>query len=60
MITEIGSIRETKETAALLIELDNLVISTLFAISLNRGNNAVTKETAIAEWGRIKVKKAFW
>jgi hypothetical protein len=60
MITEIGNINETNETAALLIELDNLFISTLFAMSLNRGNNAVTNETAITEWGRIKVKKAFW
>jgi hypothetical protein len=59
MITDIGSISETNETAALLIELDNLFISTLFAMSLNRGKSAVTKETAITEWGRIKVRKAF-
>jgi hypothetical protein len=49
MITEIGNINETKDRDALLIELDNLFISTLFAMSLNRGNKAVTRDTAITE-----------
>jgi hypothetical protein len=49
MITEIGKIRETKESEALFIELDNLFISALFAMSLNLGNSAVTSDTAITE-----------
>jgi hypothetical protein len=49
MITEIGNIRETKESEALFSELDSLFISTLFAMSLNLGNSAVTSETAITE-----------
>jgi hypothetical protein len=49
MITEIGNMRETKDNEALFIELDNLFISTLFAMSLNLGNSAVTNETAITE-----------
>jgi hypothetical protein len=49
MITEIGNISETKDKDALLIEFDNLFISTLFAMSLNRGKSAVTRDTAITE-----------
>jgi hypothetical protein len=49
MITEIGNINETKDRDALFIEFDNLFISTLFAMSLNLGNSAVTSETAITE-----------
>ena len=60
MMIEMGSISETRDKAALFIALDNLLISTLFAMSLKRGSNAVTKETAITEWGRIKVRNAFW